>query len=181
MRAIPFKVVCMLGLNDADYPRTVQPIGFDLVAHSTRRKGDRSRKLDDRYLFLEALLSARENLYISYIGRSCFNNEVQVPSVLVSELAEYLARSFYFEDTPEQPVVSRLTQQLPLQPFNPEHFKAGSLQSYNKTWLWQHTAIENKAEDAPLEVPLDTEIEFSDLLRGVCETTKSYFISNLLV
>lgn len=77
MRAIPFKVVCMLGLNDADYPRTVQPIGFDLVAHSTRRKGDRSRKLDDRYLFLEALLSARENLYISYIGRSCFNNEAK--------------------------------------------------------------------------------------------------------
>ncbi|RRS08130.1 exodeoxyribonuclease V subunit gamma [Pseudoalteromonas sp. J010] len=179
MRAIPFKVVCMLGLNDADYPRTVQPIGFDLVAHSTRRKGDRSRKLDDRYLFLEALLSARENLYISYIGRSCFNNEVQVPSVLVSELAEYLARSFYFEDTPEQPVVSRLTQQLPLQPFNPEHFKAGSLQSYNKTWLWQHTAIENKAEDAPLEVPLDTEIEFSDLLRGVCEPQKLFYQQSL--
>ncbi|KKK95806.1 hypothetical protein LCGC14_2669110, partial [marine sediment metagenome] len=69
MRAVPFKVVCMLGLNDADYPRTVQPIGFDLVPYSKKQKGDRSRKLDDRYLFLEALLSARDNLYMSYIGR----------------------------------------------------------------------------------------------------------------
>ena len=63
MRAVPFKVVCMLGLNDADYPRNVQPIGFDLVPYSKKQKGDRSRKLDDRYLFLEALLSARDNLY----------------------------------------------------------------------------------------------------------------------
>lgn len=174
MRAIPFKVVCMLGLNDADYPRTVQPIGFDLVAHSTRRKGDRSRKLDDRYLFLEALLSARENLYISYIGRSCFNNEAQVPSVLVSELTEYLDRSFYFEDMPKQSLVTRLTSRLPLQPFNPEHFKVGSLQSYNRTWLWQHRAAQAD-EIKPLAPVLDAEIEFSDLLRGVCEPQKLFY------
>ena len=38
MRAVPFKVVCMLGLNDADYPRNVQPIGFDLVPYSKKTK-----------------------------------------------------------------------------------------------------------------------------------------------
>lgn len=47
MRSVPFKVVCMLGLNDADYPRSVQPMGFDLLPQSRRQKGDRLRKLDD--------------------------------------------------------------------------------------------------------------------------------------
>ena len=102
MRAVPFKVVCMLGLNDADYPRNVQPIGFDLVPYSKKQKGDRSRKLDDRYLFLEALLSARDNLYMSYIGRSCFDNQPRMPSTLVSELLEYIGRSFVLSEKSEK-------------------------------------------------------------------------------
>ena len=176
MRAIPFKVVCMLGLNDADYPRTVQPIGFDLVSHSTRRKGDRSRKLDDRYLFLEALLSARENLYISYVGRSCYNNEVQVPSVLVSELTEYIGRSFYLEDKPNRDIVGHLTTQLPLQPFNPQHFQPGPLQSYNPTWLWQkqQPRDENTATQA-LPFSPEGEIELDDFLRGVCAPQRLFY------
>lgn len=104
MRAVPFKVVCMLGLNDADYPRTVQPIGFDLVPYSKKQKGDRSRKLDDRYLFLEALLSARDNLYMSYIGRSCFDNQPRMPSTLVSELLEYIGRSFKLSEPSDKPL-----------------------------------------------------------------------------
>jgi len=49
-----------------------------------RIKGDRARRDDDRYLFLEALLSAQEYLYISYIGRSISDNQEREPSVLVS-------------------------------------------------------------------------------------------------
>ncbi|WP_440053453.1 exodeoxyribonuclease V subunit gamma [Pseudoalteromonas sp. T1lg65] len=174
MRAIPFKVVCMLGLNDADYPRTVQPIGFDLVAHSIRQKGDRSRKLDDRYLFLEALLSARNFLYISYIGRSCFNNEAQVPSVLVSELVEYLERSFYIEGVPEQSVMAQLKQQLPLQPFNPAHYTSGQLQSFNSTWLWNtdHTVAE---PTNALSLETQSELELTDLIRGITAPQRMYF------
>jgi exodeoxyribonuclease V gamma subunit len=59
MRAIPFRHVCLLGLNDGDYPRTRVPMDFDLMGRDYR-PGDRSRREDDRYLFLEALLSARE-------------------------------------------------------------------------------------------------------------------------
>ena len=60
MRSIPFKMVCLLGMNDGVYPRAVPPLGFDLMAEAPRR-GDRSRREDDRYLFLEALLAARRN------------------------------------------------------------------------------------------------------------------------
>ncbi|MEM7150331.1 MAG: exodeoxyribonuclease V subunit gamma, partial [Pseudomonadota bacterium] len=126
MRAVPFKVVCMLGLNDADYPRTVQPIGFDLVPYSKKQKGDRSRKLDDRYLFLEALLSARDNLYMSYIGRSCFDNQPRMPSTLVSELLEYIGRSFKLSEPSDKPLPECLITQQHLQPFNSLYYSAPS-------------------------------------------------------
>ncbi|MFT4953102.1 MAG: exodeoxyribonuclease V gamma subunit, partial [Pseudoalteromonas tetraodonis] len=151
MRAVPFKVVCMLGLNDADYPRTVQPIGFDLVPYSKKQKGDRSRKLDDRYLFLEALLSARDNLYMSYIGRSCFDNQPRMPSTLVSELLEYIGRSFKLSEPSDKPLPDCLISQQHLQPFNSHYYLPASAEqaglnnhSYNPIWL-PSEAIEPKA------------------------------------
>lgn len=88
MRSIPFRTVCLLGMNDGVYPRSMPPEGFDLMTGRTK-PGDRSRRDDDRYLFLEAMLSAQQTLYISYVGRSIQDNTERVPSVLVSELMEY--------------------------------------------------------------------------------------------
>ncbi|KZX02344.1 exodeoxyribonuclease V subunit gamma [Pseudoalteromonas luteoviolacea] len=172
MRAVPFKVVCLLGMNDADYPRQVQPIGFDLVPNSTRRKGDRSRKLDDRYLFLEALLSARQHFYISFIGRSCFNNEVQVPSVLVSELFEYIDRSFYYPDSAIKPSIN-LKLYAPLQPFNPIHYTKGLQHSYNPNWLLSFEA-QASTPASPIECLLPDELEINQLMRA-CIAPQNYF------
>ncbi|MCW1889919.1 exodeoxyribonuclease V subunit gamma [Vibrio chagasii] len=57
------------------------------------RPGDRSRRDDDRYLFLEAMLSAQECLYISYVGRSIQDNTGSTV-VLVSELIEYCHQNY---------------------------------------------------------------------------------------
>jgi len=73
MRSIPFRVICLLGMNDDAYPRPTRPLGFDLLA-ARPRPGDRSRRKDDRYLFLEALVSARDKLIICYQGRSVQDN-----------------------------------------------------------------------------------------------------------
>ncbi|MEA2080199.1 MAG: exodeoxyribonuclease V subunit gamma, partial [Pseudomonadota bacterium] len=89
MRSIPFKVICLIGMNEGVYPRLQHPFGFDLMARE-QRKGDRSTRDDDRYLFLEALLATRERLYISYVGQDIRDNGVIPPSVLVSELQDYL-------------------------------------------------------------------------------------------
>lgn len=91
MRAIPFRVVCLIGMNDGTYPHVNRPHDFDLVARHPRR-GDRSRRNDDRYLFLEALLSAREVFYVSWVGRSQRDNAELPPSVLVAELLDYIVR-----------------------------------------------------------------------------------------
>jgi exodeoxyribonuclease V gamma subunit len=93
MRSIPFKVIAILGLNDTAYPRKPVMTGFDLIAQHPR-PGDRSVRDDDRYLFLEALLSARQVFYASYIGQSIKDNSPLPPSVLVSELLDYLDRAW---------------------------------------------------------------------------------------
>jgi exodeoxyribonuclease V gamma subunit len=93
MRAIPFKVICLLGMNDTAFPRRDPGLAFDRLASDPRR-GDRSQRDDDRYLFLEAILSAREVLYLSYSGLSPRDNSAMPPSVVVSELLDYLTAAY---------------------------------------------------------------------------------------
>ena len=93
MRSIPFKVIALVGMGSRAFPRTQRPAGFDLIA-SHPRAGDRSAREEDRYLFLEALLSAREKLTISYVGQSIKDNSEIPPSVVVSELIEAVEQGF---------------------------------------------------------------------------------------
>lgn len=83
MRSIPFEVVCLIGMNYDHFPRLRRALSFDLMTQASR-PGDRSRRDDDRYLFLESLLSARSCLSLSYIGRSIRDNSSLPPSVLVT-------------------------------------------------------------------------------------------------
>jgi exodeoxyribonuclease V gamma subunit len=89
MRSIPKKVICIIGMNDSAFPRKSSSVSFDLI--STHPKtGDRSVRDEDRFLFLETLISARENLYISYMGKNITNGTERNPSVVVNELLEYI-------------------------------------------------------------------------------------------
>ncbi|MBH5328195.1 exodeoxyribonuclease V subunit gamma [Eikenella sp. S3360] len=91
MRSLPFPTLCLLGLNDGKFPRQTKAPAFDLIARHPQ-PGDRSRRDDDRYLFLESLISARRELYLSYIGRDHLKDEAQAPSPLLSELVDTLAQ-----------------------------------------------------------------------------------------
>lgn len=91
MRAVPFKHVFILGLNDSDFPRKVISPAFNLMGSKDLfERGDRSPNLDDRFLFLEALLSARETLYLSYIGQNPIDQTELNPSLVLSELLFYI-------------------------------------------------------------------------------------------
>ncbi len=120
MRTIPFRVVCLLGMNDDGFPRAQRPFGFDLIAQRPQ-PGDRSPREDDRYLFLEALLSARQRLIITYVGQSIRDNTQIPPSVVVSELLDALEASFQREPA-QIPLRERLVVHHPLQPFSPRYF-----------------------------------------------------------
>ncbi|MFP4039012.1 MAG: exodeoxyribonuclease V subunit gamma [Desulfosudaceae bacterium] len=119
MRSIPFKVICLIGMNDGDYPRITRPPGFDLV-EKKRRLGDFSKRNEDRYLFLESLLSAREKLIISYVGQDIRDNSVIPPSPVVNELLDYIKNGFV-SGIGDEPATG-LTIRHPLQPFSPRYF-----------------------------------------------------------
>lgn len=128
MRSIPFDVICLLGMNGDQYPRQSKPLGFDLMA-SAPRPGDRSVRNDDRYLFLESIISARKQLYISYTGQSIQDNSPIPPSVLVSELMDYIRENYQAapgesdKDNPPAPLPDQLLTVHPLQPFSPAYFQ----------------------------------------------------------
>lgn len=176
MRSIPFKVVCLLGMNDADYPRPAVPRDFDLMAHSWR-PGDRSRREDDRYLFLEALLSAREKLYISWQGRRATDNAEQPPSVLVAQLLDELKARY---SSPPQPVLQ------PLQAFSAQYFDAGSrFFTYASDWQIALTQ-DGRAHPSAPEVgqassssAYPTEITLDELTRLLRQPAEGYWRSHL--
>ena len=121
MRSLPFRLVCLLGLDDGALPRRTPAVGFDLISQKPRR-GDRVRRLDDRYLLLETLLSARGALYLSYVGRDPRDNAVLPPSVLISELLEAVDMTAI---APSGKASARLLIAHPLQPFAPGNFSGG--------------------------------------------------------
>lgn len=114
MRSIPFRIVCLLGLADGSFPGSDRHATFDLLA-AERRWGDRSKRDDDRYQFLEALLAARDVLYISYPGQSIRSNEKMPPSVVVAELLEVLKDDYGLQ-------AEDIVRHHPLQPFSRRYF-----------------------------------------------------------
>jgi exodeoxyribonuclease V gamma subunit len=129
MRSIPFKVICLVGMNHDAYPRQSNHLGFDLMARHPLA-GDRSRRNDDRYLFLEALLSARKNFYISYVGQGILDNSSIPPSTLVSELVDYIHEGF---KTRDKEISDALLIRHRLQAFSPHYFmKKTDLFSYSR-------------------------------------------------
>jgi len=140
MRSVPFKVIAILGLNEGDYPRRVDPIGFDLISRYQPRKGDRSRKLDDRYLFLEALMSVRNKLRLSFIGQSQKTNDDMVPSIILDEFIDYLQQSYIVDNlSQENDLLDQIVIKHKLQPFDPAYYQFESTStpyfSYNNIWI----------------------------------------------
>ncbi|MGY0195007.1 exodeoxyribonuclease V subunit gamma [Leptothrix sp. BB-4] len=146
MRAIPFEVVALLGMNEGDYPRRAPRADFDLLGlPGQRRPGDRARRDDDRMLMLEALLSARRHLIVSWVGRSVRDQSPQPPSVLVGQLRDYLAAGWGAER------LAAATTEHPLQPFSRAYFEDAA--PHLATPLVTH-AREWRAVHEPLAVAL---------------------------
>ncbi len=148
MRSIPFKVIAVLGLNDGQFPRQRQPLGFDLMTQTPAKLGDRSRRGDDRYLFLEAIISARQALYLSYQGRNIRTNAEQQASLVLKELQQYLSLGFGWQFITEK---NSQLRQLAMQAFSEQNYQ-GAFQSFDAKWL----AL-NKTDD-DLQVPTHTEL-----------------------
>ncbi len=196
MRSIPFKVIAVLGLNDGEFPRQRQALGFDLMSLSKAKLGDRSRRGDDRYLFLEAIISARNSLYLSYQGRNIKNNNEKQPSLVVKELMEYLAQGYGWQFSEEQ--VNSDTEddssddaradskgvtnseskqsaiyQLAMQAFSPKNYQ-GTWPSFDANWL----ALGQNSASAHDVSEYEETILAIDSLSGTLEQTHEVSLSS---
>lgn len=137
MRSLPFRVIAVLGLNDGEFPRRQPAAGFDLISQHPRA-GDRSRQQDDRYLFLETLLSARDVLYLSYVGRDIRDDSERPPSTLVAQLLDVIRQGYLIDG---QDPATVLVRQHALQPFNPRYFQADTATRWpGHSRLWAEAA-----------------------------------------
>jgi exodeoxyribonuclease V gamma subunit len=166
MRSVPFKVIWLLGMNDADFPRSQQPYSFDLMAEK-RLPGDRNRRDDDRYLFLEALLSARRHFIVSWLGRDQRSNAPRPPSVVVAELCDYINRGWLGKDGKD--ATELLTVEHPLQPFSRRCFDGKNPQtaSHRPEWLPVSGSPAQAFASRPLPKPEQwaRQIDLSQLVR----------------
>ncbi|VFP79951.1 exodeoxyribonuclease V subunit gamma [Candidatus Erwinia haradaeae] len=106
MSCIPMKVVCLLGMNAGVYPRSSFSLSIDLMhQNASAQKICKNYSNSEKYIFLDAFNSAEKNFYISYINRSIQDNTVRYPSILVSELLEYISNSFVLAQDIEKDIM----------------------------------------------------------------------------
>ena len=174
MRSVPHRVVCVLGLDDGEYPRRSRRDGDDLML-AEPHVGDRDPRAEDRQMLLDALIAATERLIITYTGNDERTNLRRPPAVPVGELLDIVERTVSREAGParEQVVI-----QHPLQSFDPRNFALGRLVP-DRPWgfdpraLAGANAITGQRETrkpflpAPLAPRDDPVVELANLIRFV--------------
>ena len=135
MRAVPHRVVCLLGMDDGTFPRSAPTAGDDMLLREPWI-GERDRRSEDRQLFLDAVTAARQHLVIVYSGADERTGALRPPAVPVGELLDLL-------DQVAEPVRSGpgsrvglasrnavrdlVTVRHPLQPVDARNFTPGAL------------------------------------------------------
>ena len=125
MRAVPHRVVCLLGLDDEVFPRTGTRDGDDLVLRDPH-VGDHDARLEDRQLLLDALMSASDRVLITYSGKDERTNAPRPPAVPVGELLDVVDRTVRVPDGRPR---DRIVVEHPLQAFDPRNFTPGELRT----------------------------------------------------
>ena len=119
MRSVPHRVVCLLGLDDTAFPRHGLPDGDDLLGRDPRI-GERDPRSEDRQLFLDAILAAKDHLVITYTGADVRTGALLPPAVPVGELLDAL-------DLTAEGARDHVVIRHPLQPFDPINFTPDAL------------------------------------------------------
>lgn len=173
---IPAKVLALCGLATGVFPRVEKKMELDLMV-SDPRPGDRSIRVEDRFIFTGLVLSKAKRIVMTYPGQSITNN-VEIPvSVLVSELMEYL-KSEDLEITRHR-----------LHPFSPDYFmKKSDLKSYDSSAFRVAQKLVNAGNFSPQQfwdMSAELEYEFPKnyplrTLKRFFENPARYFLANRL-
>ncbi|KAE8765304.1 exodeoxyribonuclease V subunit gamma [Georgenia thermotolerans] len=124
MRAVPHRVVCLLGLDDGAFPRGGGSDGDDVLLREPCL-GERDRRSEDRQLFLDAVAAAGERLVLLYSGADERTGAARPPAVPVGELLDALDAAATAPDG--RPVRERLLVRHPLQVVDERNYTPGAL------------------------------------------------------
>lgn len=113
LQNIPCKVLAMVGMQDGTFPGQSRLPAWDLL-QAAPKMWDRNPRVDDRQLFLDALLSPGDRLIITGSTRNLRTNKEEPFSSCIDELLRVLAAMGAGR---EQLVVKH-----PLQPFSTAYF-----------------------------------------------------------
>ncbi len=123
MRAIPADIIVLMGMDEGDYPRHENVSSLNLLASSKTSDYCPSQVDYDRFLFLEAILSTRKKLIITYCGSSREDGKTKPPSLLVTELLSYLDNGYLMEGTKPS---EHCVYEHPFHPFDKQYFSPNS-------------------------------------------------------
>jgi len=147
MRSVPYRVVCLLGLDDETFPRRTVANGDDLIARHAR-VGDRDPRTEDRQLLLDALLAAGDHLVVTYTGRDERTDSPTPPAVPLAELLDAIdvtART----DTDGLPASVAITHRHPLRSADARSFDAAAPFGFDPISLAGARARLDPARPAP--------------------------------
>jgi exodeoxyribonuclease V gamma subunit len=120
MRPIPFKVIFVVGMGEGKFPTADSLNALDLRS-AKRRASDVSPREQDKYMFLETILSCREKLYVSWIARDEVSDDSIEPSGIVKELNQALIEMGFSLDA-----LKGLERVIPHRRFDPSLFDSNN-------------------------------------------------------
>lgn len=124
MRSVPHRVICLVGMDDGAFPRTLVPDGDDVLARDPL-VGERDPRSEDRQLLLDAIMATTGHLVITYTGADDRTNEPRPACVPLAELLDAVdAMAVTAAGTPARMQVRTVH---PLQPFDPRNFTPRAL------------------------------------------------------
>ena len=124
LRPLPYRIIAIVGLNDdCSFPGTMRRHEFDLMAVAPRR-GDRDSRIDNRNVFLDLLLAARDRFLVSYVCGTGEAAKERQPSIVAQELRDWLL-DFTESREERNEVAERLTVTVPLNAFSQSNFEYG--------------------------------------------------------
>ena len=184
MRSVPYRVVCLLGMDDKRFPRNSRADGDDLLV-ADEIIGDSDRGAEDRQLLLDAVMAAGDHLIVTYSGRDELTNAEYPPAVPVAELTDVLSGMV------GEAGLESLRTAHPLQPFSEINFVSGGLGlpgpwGFDPMQLQGSLAVQRRITDReswlPLPVPeadLFSEIRLADLGRFIEHPAREFIRARL--
>ncbi len=123
LRGVPYRVICILGMDDGAFGATGAD-GDDLVA-AAACLGDRDDRAETRQALLEAVLAAGDALLITRTGFNVVTNQRVPPAVPLAELNEAVLDVVAQEL--RESLSARLEIQHPRQIFDTKNFTPGAV------------------------------------------------------